>query len=81
MPWVPTVPEEQAKGPLVDVYRKARDRAGKVPNIAKLQSLRPETTAYGFELYCQLMDAPTGISRRERVLIATVVSKVNGCFY
>ena len=81
MPWVPTVSEDQATGPLADVYRKARERAGKVPNIAKLQSLRPETTARGFDLYCQVMDAPTGLSRRERVLIATIVSKVNGCLY
>lgn len=81
MPWVPTIPEEQATGPLGDVYRKARERAGKVPNVTRVQSLRPVTTAHGFDLYCQLMDAPTGISRRERVLIATVVSKVNGCLY
>jgi uncharacterized peroxidase-related enzyme len=81
MPWVPTVPEDQATGPLADLYRKARARSGTVPNITKLQSLRPETTACGFDLYCQLMDAPTGISKRERVLIATVVSKVNGCLY
>lgn len=81
MPWVSTVPEDQATGPLADVYRKARERAGKVPNITKLQSLRPETTSRGFDLYRQVMDAPTGISRRERVLIATVVSKVNGCLY
>lgn len=81
MPWVPTVPEDQAAGPLVEVYRKARERAGKVPNITRLQSLRPETTARGFDLYCQLMDSPSGLSRRERVLIATVVSKVNGCLY
>lgn len=81
MAWVPTVPEDQATGALVDVYRKARERAGKVPNIARVQSLRPETTVRGFDLYCQIMDAPTGLSRRERVLIATVVSKVNGCLY
>jgi uncharacterized peroxidase-related enzyme len=81
MPWVPTVAEDQARGPLADVYLKARERAGKVPNVTKVQSLRPETTARGFDLYCQLMDAPTGISRRERVLIATVVSQVNGCLY
>jgi alkylhydroperoxidase family enzyme len=81
MPWVQTIAEEQAAGAIGDVYRKARERSGKVPNIAKLQSLRPETTARGFDLYCQLMDAPTGISRRERVLIATVVSEVNGCLY
>jgi uncharacterized peroxidase-related enzyme len=81
MPWVLTIHEERAEGTLAAVYQKARERAGKVPNIAKLQSLRPETAARGFDLYCQLMDAPTGLSRRERVLIATVVSKVNGCLY
>jgi len=81
MPWVPTIPEEKATGSLAEVYQKSRERAGRVPNIAKLQSLRPEATNRGFDLYCQLMDAPTGISRRERVLIATVVSYVNGCLY
>jgi alkylhydroperoxidase family enzyme len=81
MPWVATIPENQETGAVAEVYRKARERAGKVPNIAKLQSLRPETTACGFDLYCQIMDAPTGLSRKERILIATVVSKVNGCLY
>jgi uncharacterized peroxidase-related enzyme len=81
MPWVPTVAEDQATGPLAEVYQMAGERAGKVPNITKLQSLRPEATECGFNLYCQLMDAPTGLTRRERVLIATVVSKVNGCLY
>lgn len=81
MPWVPIIPEEQAAGSLADLYRRVRERAGTVPNIAKVQSLRPETTGHGFDLYCQLMDAPTGLTRRARVLIATVVSKVNGCLY
>lgn len=81
MAWVATIPENQATGAVAEVYRKARARAGRVPNIAKLQSLRPKTTALGFDLYCQIMDAPTGLSRRERILIATVVSKVNGCLY
>jgi len=81
MAWVQTIPEEQARDRLRNVYRKARERAGKVPNVAKVQSLRPGATERGFDLYCQLMDAPTGLSRRERVLIATVVSKANGCLY
>lgn len=81
MSWVPTIPEERAAGELREIYRRVHERAGKVPNIAKLQSLRPATMARGFDLYCQIMDAPTGLSKRERVLIATVVSKVNGCLY
>jgi hypothetical protein len=62
MPWVSTVLEEKATGHLADVYRKSRERAGKVPNITKLQSLRPETTSRGFDLYCQLMDAPPAVA-------------------
>jgi alkylhydroperoxidase family enzyme len=81
MAWVKTVAEEDASGVLREVYQRVRERSGGVPNIAKLQSLRPAATGFGFGLYCQLMDDPTGLSRRERVLIATVVSKVNGCFY
>jgi uncharacterized peroxidase-related enzyme len=81
MAWVRQIPEADATGQLVESYRCVRERAGKVPNIAKIQSLRPETMARGFALYCQLMDSPTGLTKRERVLIATVVSKINGCLY
>ena len=81
MAWVQTVAVEAASGKLKEVYQRARERAGAVPNIAKLQSLRPKTMEPGFDLYCQIMDDPTGISKRERVLIATIVSKVNGCLY
>ncbi|HEY7311550.1 MAG TPA: hypothetical protein VH643_19460 [Gemmataceae bacterium] len=81
MAWIQTIAEEVASGKLHEVYGRVRERAGAVGNIAKLQSLRPKTMEHGFNLYCQLMDDPTGISKRERVLIATVVSKVNGCHY
>jgi uncharacterized peroxidase-related enzyme len=81
MPWVQTVDPEAASERLQAVYAKVRQRAGTVPNIARLQSLRPATMERGFDLYCQIMDDPSGISRRERVLIATVVSKINGCLY
>ena len=81
MAWVQTIPEEEATGDLAIVYGKARARAGVLPNIARLQSLRPGTLSRSFDLYCQLMDEPSGLSKRERVLIATVVSQINGCFY
>ena len=81
MAWVKTVAVETASGKLQEMYQRVRERAGVVPNIAKVQSLRPKTMERGFDLYCQVMDDPTGIGRRERVLIATVVSKANGCLY
>jgi uncharacterized peroxidase-related enzyme len=81
MAWVRMISEEAASSDLQQIYERTRQRAGLIPNIAKVQSLRPKTTAHGFDLYCQIMDDPTGISKRERVLIATVVSKMNGCLY
>ncbi len=81
MAWVKIIEPEAATGRLKRIYELASERAGYVPNITKLQSLRPETMNRGFALYQQIMDAPTGISRLQRVLIATVVSKVNGCYY
>jgi uncharacterized peroxidase-related enzyme len=81
MAWVETIAEDAATGKLHELYQRVHARAGVVANIARVQSLRPQTMEHGFNLYCQLMDDPTGLSKRERVLIATVVSKVNGCLY
>ena len=81
MAWVKTVKPEEATGVLDRVYLAAEKRAGYLPNLTRLQSLRPETMAIGVSLYRQLMDASTGINSRQRVLIATVVSKINGCHY
>jgi alkylhydroperoxidase family enzyme len=81
MAWVEMVAVQSASGKLKEMYERVLQRAGVVPNIAKVQSLRPRTMEPGFDLYCRIMDDPTGISKRERVLIATVVSKANGCLY
>lgn len=81
MAWIHTIAPEEATGHLREVYQRIRQRKGNVPNIARLQSLRPHVMGIGFSLYCQLMDGPAGLSFRERVLIATVVSKKNGCYY
>jgi hypothetical protein len=81
MSWVRSVAEDTASGDLREIYERVRARAGFIPNIAKVQSLRARTMTHGFDLYCRIMDDPTGISKREGVLIATVVSKVNGCWY
>lgn len=81
MSWIRTIDPEAATGELARIYDEASARAGNVPNITKLQSLRPATMAAGFALYRQVMDGAGGLSHLQRVLIATVVSKVNGCHY
>ena len=64
--------------PLNDL-RKTRERLRRVINLVRIQSLRPETMAIGLEFYRHLMDGPGGPTRLRRVLIATVVTKINGC--
>jgi alkylhydroperoxidase family enzyme len=75
------VPEERAEGLLATIYDETRAKLGRVINLVKVQSLRPETMTIGRNLYRQLMDSPGELTRLQRVLIATVVSKINGCLY
>lgn len=81
MSWIRTVPDDDATDLLVPIYDESRARFGRVINLVRVQSLRPETMALGRQLYRHLMEAPGGLTRLQRVLIATVVSKTNGCFY
>lgn len=81
MSWIDTVPESEATGVLANIYNESRAKFGRVINLVKIQSLRPETMALGRKFYQHLMDAPGGLSRLQRVLLATVVSKANGCLY
>ena len=81
MSWIRTVPEERAVGLLATIYDETRAKLGRVINLVKTQSLGPETMAIGRKLYKHLMYSPGGLTRLQRVLIATVVSKINGCLY
>jgi hypothetical protein len=62
--WIKTIAPEAAAGKLKEIYDAAAAPAGYMPQMTRLQSLRPETMEIGFALYRQLMDAPTGITRR-----------------
>lgn len=81
MSWIKTISEDKADGLLADIYEQSSAKFGRVINLVKIQSLRPETMSLGKQLYAHLMTASGGLSRLQRVLIATVVSKINGCYY
>jgi alkylhydroperoxidase family enzyme len=75
------VEPEDASGALREDYDAAAQRAGKVFNIVKSMSLRPEVLRQSIGLYRVIMFGPSGLSRQERELLATVVSGANGCYY
>lgn len=72
---------DEASGPLKEEYDAAVGRAGKVFNIVKAMSLRPGVLRRSMELYKGIMFGPSGLSRQERELLATVVSRENDCHY
>ena len=81
MAWIRTISEDEATGDLARQYKAAVKRAGKVFQIVKIQSLRPEIMRTFLELYVKIMHGPSGLSRTEREMVATVVSRVNHCHY
>lgn len=82
MAWVPTVAPEEATGLLARLYAAAMKRAGKVYNILRIQSLRPKVVKASTQLYLEVMhSADNGLSRAQREMIATAVSRANDCFY
>ena len=81
MAWIKTIAPQNAEGLLKDEYDTAIRRAGRVYRILQVQSLNPETLHRSLELYKAAMHGPSGLSRTERELLATVVSRANECFY
>jgi alkylhydroperoxidase family enzyme len=82
MAWIKTVAPEDASGLLERLYASASRRAGKVFNVLRLQSLRPEVLGCSTRLYTELMhSARGGLTRVQREMIATAVSRANECHY
>ena len=80
-PYLRLIPEDEADGVLKEEYDAAVGRAGKVFNIVRSMSLRPEVLHASMELYKAIMLGPSGLTRQERELLATVVSATNECYY
>jgi alkylhydroperoxidase family enzyme len=79
--WIRTVPPEGAEGLLRSVYEASVRRAGKVFQIVRAMSLAPAVTEASLELYKRVMFAPRGLARRQREMLAVVVSVANRCHY
>jgi alkylhydroperoxidase family enzyme len=82
MSFIRTVPPEQATGLLRKLYDQALRRAGKVFQVLRVQSVRPHVLEATVGLYAELMHSPRSpLSRVQREMIATAVSRANQCHY
>ncbi len=81
MAWIKLIDERDAEGLLARIYESARQRAGRVFNILKIQSNNPSTLKAMIDLYQASMRSDSPITRAQREMLALIVSKVNGCHY
>ena len=75
------IEEGEATGALKAEYDAAIGRAGKVFNIVKAMSPNPDVLHRSMELYKGIMFGSSRLTRQERELLATVVSRTNECHY
>ena len=64
-----------------EIYDDLLQKRGKLADIHKIQSLRPESIVRHMELYLDIMYGRSSLSRVRREMIAVVVSVANGCQY
>ena len=81
MAWVPMIPEDEAKGELKEWYDKLRDPWGGVDDILRVHSINLPTLEGHVALYHSAMKGTKDLLRKQREMIAVVVSIVNQCHY
>ncbi|HEX2021892.1 MAG TPA: peroxidase-related enzyme [Candidatus Thermoplasmatota archaeon] len=81
MAWIRIVPRDQASGKLAEEYQRVERERGALANIFMATSLHPGVLDAHLDLYEAIHFGESPLSRRERELIATVVSRENRCSY
>ena len=82
MPYIKTIEESEAAGQIKEIYEKRMDHhSGKVSNIAKLFSLRPDLleAQHSFSRAVQFGGSSLGVRREE--MISVLVGSLLKCSY
>lgn len=78
---IKVIEHEEATGRLKEIYDDIIQKRGKLADVHKIQSLRPESIVHHMDLYLEIMFSKSELSRAEREMMAVVVSAANGCEY
>ena len=81
MPYVKTIPYEEAQGELKEAYEFMIKTRGRIPNVQAVSSLKPNIMMALMEHVASVMYDESGVSRAEREMVAAVVSATNKCQY
>ena len=82
MPYIKTIEELEASGEIKEIYEKRKSHhSGKVSNIAKLFSLRPDLleAQHNFSCAVQFGGSSLGVKREE--MISVLVGSLLKCSY
>ena len=81
MPYIRQITPDRATGLLKREFDAAIKRAGRVWNIVRIMSLNPRVLKNSMQLYGASMFGKSPLSRAQREMLATVVSRANDCHY
>ena len=78
---LPVANPEALDEDLQELFALCTEKLGIVPNVLRAYSLRPQKLRNFVAMYNELMQAPSGLSKLEREMVAVVVSSANRCYY
>lgn len=81
MSWIQQISDNDADGRLAELYEDIGKKRGKVANILRVQSLNPEALKGHLDFYMTLLFGNSPLKRKQREMIAVVVSSINQCSY
>ncbi len=81
MTWIRTISEDEATGPLKELYDRVAGRLGRVGNIVKACSLRPDVLVKQQDFTHSVTFGGSPLGRRKEELIATMISGLLKCRY
>jgi uncharacterized peroxidase-related enzyme len=79
--WLRVPAEADAPSGVTELYGKAIEKLGFVPNVLRVYALRPRHLELWNAFYDDLMRGQSALTREQREMIAVVVSTVNRCHY
>ena len=81
MSWIKMISYDDSEGELRERFEPLQYEPGKIDHILQIHILLPSTMASHHTYYRDIMFGRSSLSRKERELVATVVSITNECHY
>lgn len=81
MSYIKTVAPQEAQGTVKEIYDTLQEGYGRVPNVVRVQSLRPDLLEATVLFFQRLMLEAHRLSRTTKELLASYVSKITACEY